>query len=120
VDPPSYPDPVALPRRGTHPVRIDGQTLRWAYVLRNHPTGDHALVVCARGARLVVFLPWRRPTGWISGHQAHRPLPQAWVVDCIRAALRHGWTPTAPGPEVHLTLADILPDAPLPPVPRAD
>ena len=106
---------MALPRRRTRPICVAGVRLRWVDAFLDHEHGDHALVVQAAdgaGAKLIVLLPWhyfRRDCSIV------RPLRPGWVARCIHQALRHGWTPEHPGPDLRLALDDLLPAEPLPP-----
>ena len=111
---------VALPRRRTRTLTVDGYVIRWRYTYRRHPDGDCVLIAQlaggGMGARLVVLLPWRAPTGWLAGQLRKWPLHTAWAAECFRAARRHGWTPDIRGPEVCRTLPDLQLNLPLPPI----
>ena len=110
---------MALPRRGSRTLYVEGHAIRWVYTYRRHPDGDCVLVAQAvgggDGARLVVLLPWRVLHFW-SGRLGKWPLPTVWAAACIRAALRHGWAPHVRGPEVHRTMTDLQLAMPLPPI----
>lgn len=111
---------MALPRRGTRTLVVDGYVIRWLYTYRDHPDGSGVLIAQLAsgdmGARLVVLLPWRLPEFWLSGHLKRWPLPTVWAAECFRAALRHRWAPDLRGPEVCRTLAELRLDLPLPPI----
>jgi hypothetical protein len=111
---------MALPRRRTRTLTVDGYVIRWRYTYRRHPDGDCVLIAQlaggGMGARLVVLLPWRAPTGWLAGQLRKWPLHTAWAAECFRAARRHGWTPDIRGPEVCRTLPDLQLNLPLPPI----
>jgi hypothetical protein len=111
---------MALPRRGSRTLVVDGHAVRWKYTFRAHAGGDYALVAQlagpAAGSRLVVPLPWRRPGFWLGGRLKKWPLPTVWAAACIRAALRCGWRPEVRGREVCRTPAELGLDMPLPPV----
>jgi hypothetical protein len=87
-------------------------------VFRDHPGGGYALLAQrargGAGSRLLVLLPWRCPPGWTAGRLAEWPISTVWAAQCFHAALRHGWDPDKRGPDTQFTLAELLPDTPLP------
>jgi hypothetical protein len=114
---------MALPRRGTRTLVVEGHSVRWRYTYRRHPHGDCVLVAQSAGGdtgtvgtRLVVLLPWRAPRFRLAGQLANWPLPTVWAAACIRAALRCGWRPGVRGPEMCRTPAELGLDMPLPPI----
>jgi hypothetical protein len=111
---------MALPRRGTRTLIVDGYVIRWRYTHRRHPDGDCVLIAQLAsgdmGARLVVLLPWHAPRFWLAGQLKKWPVPTPWAVECFRAARRCGWEPAVRGPEVCRTLAELRLDIPLPPI----
>ncbi|MEU8434735.1 hypothetical protein AB0F18_17800 [Streptomyces sp. NPDC029216] len=99
---------MALVKRGSRLINVDGTTYRWR--LRERPTYDQGLVrspltyavehAHAAGTTLVVTTNQPHPSNWF-GTQGSPILP-AQVADSIRAALADGWTPESRGSPFHL------------------
>ncbi|MFD4556000.1 hypothetical protein ACFWP5_17055 [Streptomyces sp. NPDC058469] len=102
---------MALSRKGTRPIVVDGTTYRWR--LRRRPTYSQALAwtpctfavehADGAGTTLVVTTDHPHPGNW-PGREAKPVLPSD-VTHAIERALREGWTPTAPGSPFHLDLS---------------
>ncbi|MEU9105545.1 hypothetical protein AB0D54_14420 [Streptomyces xanthophaeus] len=99
---------MALQRKGSRPITVDGVAYRWR--LRGRPTYDQGLVrapvtyaverAAVPGSTLVVTTSQPHPSNWL-GVQAGPVLP-AQVADSIRSALGAGWQPASPGSPFHL------------------
>ncbi|MFC8981052.1 hypothetical protein ACFU3J_11540 [Streptomyces sp. NPDC057411] len=95
---------MALVKRGSRLITVDGTTYRW--LLRGRPTYDQGLVRSPLtyavehaddpGTTLVVTTNQPHLSNWF-GTQGSSPILPGQVVDSIRAALRDGWTPEDPG-----------------------
>ncbi|MEV6541321.1 hypothetical protein [Streptomyces sp. NPDC051665] len=102
---------MALARKGTRHIVVDGTTYRWH--LRRRPTYSQALAwsPCTfaveqadePGTTLVVTTDHPHPSNWL-GHEPKPVLPSD-VTHAIERALREGWTSTAPGSPFHLDLS---------------
>lgn len=94
---------MALVRKGSRRIVVDGRAYRWR--LRGRPTYSEGLAwsPCTfvvehadnPGTTLVVTTNQPHPSNWI-GREAEPVLPSG-VAAAVRLALRAGWTPTAPG-----------------------
>ncbi|MEU7169147.1 hypothetical protein AB0A70_31595 [Streptomyces morookaense] len=94
---------MALPRKGSRRIVVDGVTYRWT--VRGRPTYDQGLCwspltfavehADSPGTTLVVRTGRPHPGNWM-GQPTEPVLPSA-VADAIRTARRKGWTPEAPG-----------------------
>nr|WP_079034066.1 MULTISPECIES: hypothetical protein [unclassified Streptomyces] len=99
---------MALVRKGSRRIVIDGTAYRWR--LRGRPTYSQGLgwSPCTfavghadtAGMTLVVTTDQPHPSNWLD-HEARPVLPSA-VAAAVRLALRAGWAPTEPGPPFHL------------------
>ncbi|SOD67554.1 hypothetical protein SAMN06297387_1324 [Streptomyces zhaozhouensis] len=100
---------MALPRKGSRRVVVNGTAFRWR--VRRRPTyvqgmawtpctfaAEHA---GTPGTTLVVTTDQPHPSNWLG--RAARPVLPRDVAQAIEHALHHGWTPTTPGPPFHLT-----------------
>ncbi|MGW2468717.1 hypothetical protein [Streptomyces bauhiniae] len=107
---------MALVRKGSRRIVVDGATYRWR--LRGRPTYLQRLAwspctfavehADTSGATLVVITDQPHPSNWIS-REAEPVLPSG-VAAAVRLALREGWTPTVPGSAFHLDQsADFAP-----------
>src|SRR5689334_4595937 len=107
--------PMALARRGSRRIAVDGLVFRW--LVRRRPTycpplGWSPLTLVAEladesGARLVVALPYAHPGNWLGLPSASvRP---ATVVEAIRQGLSAGWQPRRPGPAFTLAFDEAYP-----------
>lgn len=94
---------MALVRKGSRRIVVDGTAYRWR--LRGRPTYFQGLVwspctfsvahADTPGTTLVVTTNQPHPSNWF-GHGAKPVLPSD-VAQAIHLALRKGWTPMAPG-----------------------
>lgn len=94
---------MALAKKGSRLINVDGTTYRWR--LRGRPTYDQGLVrspltyavehADAPGTTLVVITNQPHPSNWF-GTQGSPILP-GQVADGIRTALTDGWRPESPG-----------------------
>lgn len=94
---------MALVRKGSRRIVVDGTAYRWR--LRRRPTYFQALAwtpctyavdhADASGTTLVVTTNQPHPSNWF-GREAKPVLPSD-VAHAIQLALREGWTPTEPG-----------------------
>ncbi|MFF3496865.1 hypothetical protein ACFYWS_36630 [Streptomyces sp. NPDC002795] len=103
---------MALNRKGSRRIVVDGTTYRWR--LRGRPTYDQAL--CARpctyavqhadepGTTLVVTTNQPHASNWFGAPSA-TVLPRD-VSAAITWALTQGWQPTRPGPPFALDWPD--------------
>ncbi|GGW68543.1 MULTISPECIES: hypothetical protein [Streptomyces] len=99
---------MALVRKGSRRIVVDGTVYRWR--LRGRPTYFQGLAwsPCSfavehadtPGMTLVVTTGQPHPSNWI-GREAE-PVTPSGVAAAVRIALREGWTPTAPGSAFHL------------------
>ncbi|MFG2573257.1 hypothetical protein [Streptomyces sp. NPDC048481] len=99
---------MALVRKGSRRIDVDGTLYRWR--LRGRPTYSQGLAwspctfavehADTPGATLVVTTDQPHPSNWI-GREAEPVLPSG-VAAAVRLALREGWTPTVPGSAFHL------------------
>ncbi|MET9153254.1 hypothetical protein ABZX82_18565 [Streptomyces griseoflavus] len=99
---------MALVRKGSRRIVVDGTAYRWR--LRGRPTYSQGLVrspctfaverADTRGATLLVTTDQPHPSNWM-GREAE-PVRPSRVAAAVRLALRDGWTPTAPGSAFHL------------------
>jgi hypothetical protein len=101
---------MALPRKGSRRIAVDGLVFRW--LVRRRPTYCQALgwsplsfvveLADESGARLVVALPYAHPGNWLGLPSASvRP---ATVAAALRHALSAGWQPHRPGAAFTLAL----------------
>ena len=98
---------MALVRKGSRRIVVDGTAYRWR--LRGRPTYFQGLAwspctfavehADAPGMTLVVTTD-QHPSNW-TGREAEPVLPSR-VAAAVWVALREGWTPTAPGSAFHL------------------
>jgi hypothetical protein len=94
---------MALGRKGSRRIVVDGTAYRW--VLRRRPTYFQALAwtpctfavehAGAPGTTLVVTTDQPHPSNWF-GREANPVLPRD-VARTIQSALSTGWVPTATG-----------------------
>ncbi|MEU1165044.1 hypothetical protein ABZ372_32755 [Streptomyces sp. NPDC005921] len=94
---------MALVRKGSRRIVVDGTTYRWR--LRGRPTYSQGLAWSSctyavehadtPGMTLVVTTDQPHPSNWI-GRDAE-PVRPSDVASAVRLALREGWNPTAPG-----------------------
>lgn len=94
---------MALVKKGSRLINVDGTTYRWR--LRGRPTYDQGLVwspltyavehAATPGTTLVVTTNQPHPSNWYGTHGS--PILPAQVVHSIRTALADGWTPASPG-----------------------
>lgn len=94
---------MALRKKGSRLITIDGTTYRWR--LRGRPTYDQGLVQSpltyaiehadSPGTTLVITTNQPHPSNWL-GTQGSPVLP-AQVAESIRTALASGWIPQVPG-----------------------
>ncbi|MEV7288248.1 hypothetical protein AB0O01_27405 [Streptomyces sp. NPDC093252] len=99
---------MALVRRGSRRIVVDGTAYRWR--LRSRPTYLQGLVwspcmfavehADTPGTTLVVTTDQPHSGNWC-GRQAEPVLPSD-VAQAIQLALHQGWTPTGPGSPFHL------------------
>ncbi|MEV0240921.1 hypothetical protein AB0I06_13470 [Streptomyces sp. NPDC050674] len=99
---------MALVRKGSRRIVVDGTAYRWR--LRGRPTYAQGLAwspctftaeqVDTPGTTLVVSTDQPHPSNWI-GREAEPVLPSD-VAAAVRLALCEGWTPTTPGSAFHL------------------
>lgn len=99
---------MALVRRGSRRIVVDGTVYRWR--LRGRPTYFQGLAwspctfavehADTPGTTLVVTTDQPHPSNWI-GREAE-PVRPCGVAAAVRLALREGWTPTALGFAFHL------------------
>ncbi|WP_327281506.1 MULTISPECIES: hypothetical protein [unclassified Streptomyces] len=94
---------MALVKKGSRLITVDGTTYRWR--LRRRPTYDQGLAVSplayavehaeSPGTTLVVTTNQPHPSNWFGTHGS--PVLPARVADDIRTALTAGWSPASPG-----------------------
>jgi hypothetical protein len=94
---------VAIPKKGSRPITVDGQEYRW--FVRRKPTdcggsGSTPLTVAVssdvpRSSSLVATFATNRPDAWrFPGSTAVTP---GDIAELIRLAIQRGWDPTKPG-----------------------
>jgi hypothetical protein len=96
---------------------IDGVPLRWTEASRSErgATRKETLFLLIQrvggpGQRLAIVLPWGSEVFENPVKPVARPLLPGFVARCARAAIeRNGWRPEAPGPELVVSFADVLP-----------
>ncbi|MFI1376940.1 hypothetical protein ACH4UY_33690 [Streptomyces longwoodensis] len=103
---------MALVRKGSRRIVVDGTAYRWR--LRGRPTYFQGLAwspctfavehADTPGIKLVVTTDQPHPGNWI-GREAEPVLPSRVAV-AVRLALREGWTSTAQGFAFHLGLGE--------------
>ncbi|WP_196442995.1 hypothetical protein [Planomonospora sp. ID67723] len=101
---------MAIPKKGSRLITVDGATYRWR--IRRRPTycqgnswGPLTFAVEAAerpGRVLLVSLPCSRPDAW-SGERAMAVRP-ALVAETVRTALKRGWEPQQAGSALVLDL----------------
>nr|WP_087924690.1 hypothetical protein [Streptomyces albireticuli] len=101
---------MALPRKGSRLIVVDGVTYRWK--VRGRPTYDQGMCWSpltyavehaeSPGTTLVVGTDRPHPGNW-TGEPTSPVLPSE-VADTIRAARAEGWTPEVPGTPRRLDL----------------
>ncbi|MGN9783602.1 hypothetical protein ACTMTF_19365 [Nonomuraea sp. ZG12] len=110
---------MAMPKKGSRLITVDGAAFRWRVSHRPTYSEDRSwspLTFVAERAEepasaLVVSLPCARPDNWLGKRTiAVRPV---LVAGCIRQALAQGWRSSRRGPGFTLTitedeLADLL------------
>jgi hypothetical protein len=94
---------MAIPKKGSRPITVDGQDYRW--FVRRKPThctgsGWTPLTVAVssdvpRSASMLVTLATNRPDAWL--HPGSIAITPADVAELIRLAIRRGWDPAKPG-----------------------
>ncbi|MFD8412147.1 hypothetical protein ACFV2Q_10380 [Streptomyces sp. NPDC059650] len=94
---------MALVKKGSRLITVDGTTYRWR--LRGRPTYDQGLAMSPLtyavehaqipGTTLVITTNQPHPNNWLG--TAGSPVLPAHVADSIRTALTDGWTPQTPG-----------------------
>ncbi|MFF4019523.1 hypothetical protein [Streptomyces sp. NPDC001843] len=102
---------MALVRKGSRRIVVDGTVYRWR--LRGRPTYFQGLAwspctfavehADTPGRTLVVTTEQLHPSNWIGGEA--KPVLPSYVAAAVRLALREGWTPTAQGSAFHLSPA---------------
>lgn len=95
---------MALVRKGSRDITVDGRAYRWA--VRRRPTyfqdcmGDRMSFAVesadSRGAVLVVRTPFPHPGALVLREEPTAVTPGA-VARAVRAALASGWVPERPG-----------------------
>ncbi len=103
---------MALARRGSRPITVDGRGYRWR--VRSKPTYSQGLnwssltfaveAIGDAGSILVVSTQSPHPGNWLALPAS--PVLPAMVAAVIRAALRRGWQPDRPGSPFVLDLGD--------------
>ncbi|MFF2568954.1 hypothetical protein [Streptomyces sp. NPDC058084] len=98
---------MALAKKGSRLITVDGTTYRWR--LRGRPTYTQGLVHSPLtyaverandpGTTLVVTTDRAHPSNWLGTPSA--PVLPSQVADTIRTALIEGWTPESPGSPFH-------------------
>ncbi|SDZ11915.1 hypothetical protein SAMN05444365_105406 [Micromonospora pattaloongensis] len=102
---------MALPRKGSRPITVDGVDYRWM-VRRRASAGPAPLSFVVEhaddpGALLVVSLPWAHPRpGQGRPGEVVRP---GIVASAITTARDRGWHPDQPGPPFPLSGDDLSP-----------
>jgi hypothetical protein len=95
---------MAIPRRWSRPITVDGQPYRW--LVRGKPTycqsmGWSPLTVAVGhgegGSVMVVTLPQPHPDSRYNTDQEAFPVLPSDVAWLIRAGQAAGWNPTQPG-----------------------
>ncbi|WP_037678202.1 hypothetical protein [Streptomyces griseus] len=99
---------MALVRKGSRRIVVDGRAYRWR--LRGRPTYSQGLAwspctfavehADTPGTTLVVTTRRPHSSNWI-GREAE-PVLSSTVAAAVRVALREGWTPTGLGSAFHL------------------
>jgi hypothetical protein len=94
---------MALPRKGTRLIEVDGAEYRW--LIRRKPTYSQgnawvpmtvAIELCEEPQQsLIVELSDVRPDNWAASSSAQ--VTPAQVVELIRSGLADGWQPSKPG-----------------------
>ncbi|GGP94106.1 hypothetical protein [Streptosporangium pseudovulgare] len=103
---------MAMPRKGSRLINVDGAAFRWR--IRRRPAhwrdeNRSPLTVTIEraeepGCVLVVSLPCARPDNW-RGERTIAVRP-ALVAGCIRRAIEQGWNPGRPGSAFTLTVTE--------------
>lgn len=101
---------MAIPKKGSRPITVDGQSYRW--FVRRKPTdcggsGRTPLTVAVssdvpRSSSLVVTLAINRPDAWL--HPGATAVTPCDVAELIRLAIKRGWNPSKPGSAFQLDL----------------
>jgi len=101
---------VAIPKKGSRPIAVDGQDYRW--FVRRKPTdcggsGWTPLTVAVssdvpRSSSLIATLATKRPDAWL--HLGSTAVTPGDVAALIRLAIRRGWNPSKPGSAFQLDL----------------
>ncbi|WP_017537397.1 hypothetical protein [Nocardiopsis halophila] len=102
---------MALVRKGSREITVDGRAYRWR--VRHRPTyyqdcmGDRLSFAVEsadpRGAVLVVRTPFPHPSALVLREEPTAVTP-AGVARAVRAALASGWVPDRPGAPVTVDL----------------
>ncbi|WP_063791945.1 hypothetical protein [Nonomuraea pusilla] len=103
---------VAMPKKGSRLITVDGGVFRWRVGHRPARGGDSGpgpLTFAVERAEdpagvLVVSLPCARPDNWAGERTiVIRPV---LVAGCVRRALEEGWDPGRPGSAFTLTVTE--------------
>ncbi|MGI5486046.1 hypothetical protein [Microtetraspora malaysiensis] len=103
---------MAIPKKGSRPISVDGTAFRWRVRRKATHSQDNTwspLTVAVErseepGRVLVVSLPCARPDNSLGERTiAVRP---ALVAGCIRRAVEQGWNPGQPGSAFTLTVTE--------------
>lgn len=104
---------MAIRKTGTRQIVVDGAAYRWR--IRRRPTsfqtdygsGTLSLAVeSANHAGAVLVLLTDRPHPKDCVPKPLNPIKPSDVASWIRLAIRTGWVPSQPGPQVHLRVSD--------------
>lgn len=101
---------MAIPRKGSRPITVDGVAYRW--MVRHKPSYSQGIIESSltvavehddvSGSVLALRLPQAHPSNWMGAPAvAVRP---AHVALGIRTALGQGWKPERPGHPFRLNL----------------
>jgi hypothetical protein len=101
---------VAIPKKGSRPITVDGRSYRWR--IRGRPTysqanGWAALSIAVStdvpsSSTLVAKLTRNRPDAWINPDGT--PVTPGDVASVIRHAIKVGWRPGEPGKQLNLSV----------------
>ncbi|MEV4479459.1 hypothetical protein [Micromonospora coxensis] len=100
---------MALVKKGSRLITVDGVTYRWR--VRGRPTYDQGLCqrplavaveqVDCKGRVLLVGMPQDHPSNWLGGPAV--PVLPSMVAAIVRKALAEGREPTQPGTAFDMT-----------------
>ena len=91
---------MALPRKHSRSISVDGVDYRWCISMRDAFVGvghrDRVVVQASEGCRLIVVLPW----DWADEPTVRPGQVAAW----IRTGIAAGWRPSVRGRDFELSI----------------